>query len=116
MSRWNKDLGDLGESAAATFYEQKGWKVLERNWRVAEGEIDLIVANNKSELAFVEVKTRSSDVFGSGAEAVDWRKQQTIRKVAAAWMAQSDTYYETSRFDVALVDPTGKVELIENCF
>ena len=74
-------LGAKGEDRAAQWYEDNGYEILERNWRRREGEIDLIVRRGRT-VAFCEVKTRTSDRFGSGAESVlrpnsggsaDWR-------------------------------------------
>jgi putative endonuclease len=59
-----------------------------RNWRVRGGEIDVIATNGRV-LAMCEVKTRTSERFGSGLEAVTVAKQQRLRRLGAAWLAQA---------------------------
>ncbi len=108
------ELGRRGEDAAAAHYERLGF-ALERNWRGQRGELDLICV--QGELAvFCEVKTRSSDRFGRGAEAVDRRKQQTIRRLALQWLAQQSQSYRELRFDVVEVDARGHLQVHEGCF
>jgi putative endonuclease len=109
-------LGDYGEGLAVAAYEALGFVVVARNWRVRAGEIDLIVALGGT-LVFCEVKTRSSDRFGTGAEAVTAVKQQRIRRIASAFLASGDApgRFDLLRFDVAVV--TGQnVEIIDNAF
>lgn len=64
MSKESKSLGILGETIAATYLEQEGYEILERNWRWKKAEIDLICRMDGS-LILVEVKTRSYDYFGA---------------------------------------------------
>lgn len=112
-------LGRDGEAAAAQWYERRGYEVLARNWRCRDGELDLVVANTES-IVFCEVKTRSTTAFGSAAEAVDWRKQRRIRRLAAIWLSDAARKRgSTVRFDVAAVAPVAGVfvvEVIEEAF
>lgn len=78
------DLGRRGEELAAAFLESAGYTVLDRNWRCARGEIDL-VARHGNETVFVEVKTRSSTAFGHPFEAITDRKLARMRRLAHAW-------------------------------
>ena len=64
----------------ARWYEARGYEVLARNWRVREGELDLVVARDGA-LVFCEVKSRSSDAFGLPAEAVTVSKQARLRRL-----------------------------------
>jgi putative endonuclease len=103
---------------AAAWYENHGYEVLERNWRRREGEVDLIVRRRRT-VAFVEVKTRTTDTFGTGAEAVLPAKQRRIRRLAARWLAEltpsSGRSLVELRFDV--VDITAdQVDVIEDAF
>jgi putative endonuclease len=108
-------LGRDGEQQAAVEYQRRGYRVLERNWRVREGEVDLIVGRS-GVLVFCEVKSRSSDRFGSPAEAVDWRKQQQVRSVARLYLAGATGGIPSSiRFDVAAIT-AGRLTIIENAF
>jgi putative endonuclease len=95
-----KALGAYGEALAARWYEARGYTVVARNWRCRDGEIDLIVRLERS-LVFCEVKTRSSDAFGSPVEAVGWRKQRKLRALAAIWIAETGARPTSVRFDVA---------------
>lgn len=86
MSCRNKILGQSGENMAALFFEQKGYEIVERNWRCKVGEIDLIVRKGL-EWRFVEVKTRTSDRFGRPEEALTLLKNEHLRK-AIMWYVQ----------------------------
>lgn len=114
----NRSLGARGEETAADWYESQGYEILERNWTRREGEVDLIVRRRRT-VAFVEVKTRTTDAFGTGAEAVLPAKQRRIRRLASRWMAEltpaSGRALVDLRFDV--VDITaGDMDVIEDAF
>lgn len=111
-------LGAAGEAVVAAVYEQTGWRVVARNWRSREGEIDLIVRRGGT-VAFCEVKTRSNDRYGSPAEAVGPVKQRRLRRLAAVWLTEHGRAGQV-RFDVAAVRPHPdggySVELLESAF
>jgi putative endonuclease len=111
-------LGSAGEAEAARWYEEQGYEILERNWRRREGEIDLI-ARRAATVAFCEVKTRSSDRFGTGAESVLPAKQRRIRRLAARWLSELTPAVGRARvevrFDVVCIT-AGRVEVIEDAF
>jgi putative endonuclease len=114
----NRSLGAKGEETAAAWYESQGYEILERNWSRREGEVDLIVRRRRT-VAFVEVKTRTTDAFGTGAEAVLPAKQRRIRRLASRWLAEltpaSGRALVDLRFDV--VDITaGDMDVIEDAF
>lgn len=118
MKRERRDtsgFGQFGERCAAAWYRRAGYEVLASNWRCREGELDLIVTKD-SLVVFVEVKARSSDRFGSGADAVDWRKQRRVRLVASRWLETATRGYADLRFDVADVDRRGALQIFEGCF
>ena len=114
-----KRLGAAGEALVALWYEERGWVVLDRNWRVQRGEIDLVLARGRVR-AFCEVKTRSTERFGLPCEAVGFAKQRRLRGLAVAWLAAHDTGYSELRFDVASVlvgtDGLATVGVIEAAF
>ena len=117
MNRHNQNLGRMGEEAAADWYRDSGFDVADQNWRVAQGELDIVATDlAKSLVVFCEVKTRTSDAFGSGAEAVTHKKQQRIRKLSLLWLQASGSRFNEIRFDVAVVDRAGMVEVLEGCF
>ncbi len=110
-----KAIGQAGEEAAARYLEQQGYIILERNFRLRLGEVD-IIARDGEYLVFVEVKTRRTKKFGSPFEAVDVRKQQQIAKVAAAYVQGQEI---PVRFDVVAVYLNGQavqVEVLKNAF
>jgi putative endonuclease len=88
--------------------------VIERNWRCPHGEIDLIVARH-GVIVFCEVKARAGDGFGGPEGAVDHRKQQRVRRLAALWLADRRPGRVEVRFDVAAV-VGAKVRVIEDAF
>jgi putative endonuclease len=96
-------LGDAGEHLVARWYADAGYRVLYRNWRCREGELDVVVARG-SVLVFCEVKTRRSTAFGVPAEAVTFTKQRRLRTLAMRWLdAHPAARARTLRFDVASV-------------
>jgi putative endonuclease len=112
-------VGDAGEDAVAEWYRARGYEVVDRNWRVRQGEID-VIAQGHGVVVFCEVKTRRSDAFGLPVEAVTARKQARLRGLAMQWLAQRRARSDELRFDVAAVRPDGGgrwvVEVIENAF
>lgn len=105
-----KALGSKGEDIAVNFLKQKGYKTLHRNYKTPLGEVDVIVKDNDT-IVFVEVKARSSDAFGQPFEAVDYRKQQKLKKIALYYLKQNKI--ESSiRFDVvSIISKDGKAEV-----
>ena len=108
-------LGAAGEDLAAGWYAGRGWEVVARNWRSGRtGELD-VVALRDGVLAVCEVKARSSVAFGTPLEAVTPTKQARIRRLAAAYLAESGVRARTVRFDVAAV-LDGRLEVVEDAF
>jgi putative endonuclease len=111
-------LGKQGEEVAERYLMKKGYKLVERNYRCAAGEVDLIVLDRRV-IVFVEVKTRSGDRFGSPLEAVEARKQRKMMRAAQFFLSQKGLHQRDARFDVVGISwPGGKpiVEHIENAF
>lgn len=100
-----KELGYKGEETAAHYLKSKGYEILQNNFTVRGGEIDLIARKNNI-LIFVEVKTRSNGAFGTGSESVSGFKRMRLRRTAARWLAinrmNDDTDY---RLDVIEIMP-----------
>lgn len=114
MSAGRRALGAHGENLAAGWYVERGYTVVDRNWRCRDGELDLIVSRDRT-IVFCEVKTRSSTAYGSPAEAVTPTKQARIRRLAVRWLAERGTRTHSLRFDVACV--VGReVSVIESAF
>jgi putative endonuclease len=114
VDRSNQSRGAWGERLAASHYERAGYEVIDRNWRDADGELDLVL--RRGELyVFSEVKTRRSDRFGSPASAVTPDKQRRIRRLAVAWLRTHGLRAVDMRFDVVAI--TGvHVQIIESAF
>ena len=83
-------LGRWGEALAADFLRQRGYEIVAAGWRCRFGELDL-VAQDRTYLCFVEVKLRRSAAFGTAAEFVDPRKQQSAHHRPALSSAKSHT-------------------------
>lgn len=79
-------LGHWGESVAVRYLRRKGFVLLQRNVHTRYGELDLIMLDGK-ELVFVEVKTRQSDRFGTGAEAITQKKLLRIERSIATYLS-----------------------------
>jgi len=109
------ELGRAGEDRAADWYQARGYRVIDRNWRAPIGEIDLVVRKGRV-VVIAEVKTRRTDRFGVPALAVDAAKQQRLRRLASAWLAVHRLGCRVDvRFDVVSV--TGeRVEVYANAF
>ena len=95
-------LGKEGERFAADYLAEKGYRILQRNYRYHRNEID-IIARYKKTLCFIEVKTRSSREKGHPAEAVTITKQREIIKAAKAYLAFTGECETDCRFDVVTV-------------
>jgi putative endonuclease len=93
------ELGRLGEQLAAEYLQQAGLRILDRNWRCAEGELD-IVAVERRVLVACEVKTRSGLGFGSPLEAISRRKQARLRQLAISWIRAHGVLFDEVRVDV----------------
>ena len=112
-------LGARGESLAGEWYTQRGYTILDRNWRTRSGELDLVLELDRV-IVFCEVKTRTSDAFGAGVEAVTREKQQRIRRLAAQWLEQHDGERRSLRFDVVSIlaprDAPPSIDVYEAAF
>lgn len=75
------EFGKIGEEIATKYLKQNNYEIIERNFRCKQGEIDIIAKENE-EIIFIEVKTRSSIMYGRPSEAVNETKQKHIKKAA----------------------------------
>ncbi len=115
----NQTTGCRGEQLAAAFLQRRGYRLLERNFRVRGGEIDLI-AEERGVIVFVEVKTRASQRYGEPAAAVTRRKQERLSRAALAFLVRRGLTDRPARFDVVTVRLAGGrppvIELFTNAF
>ncbi|MDD4003446.1 MAG: YraN family protein [Clostridia bacterium] len=110
----NVQYGKKGEDCAAKYIKNKGYKIVERNFTVKQGEID-IIATQKDTIVFIEVKTRhkASDILPS--QSVGAVKQAKYRKVALLYIKMNKLFNRSCRFDIIEVCG-GKINHIENAF
>ncbi len=115
----NKETGDRGEELASQMLAEKGFEIIERNYRYGKGEID-IVAKDKDEIVFVEVKSRKNLEFGDPEYALTKNKQAQVRKICAAYLYDKNIEETDCRIDVVAILFRGKEEPIirhiENAF
>ncbi|MBL7817481.1 MAG: YraN family protein [Saprospiraceae bacterium] len=97
----HNEIGQKGEQAAAEFLEQKGYRILHRNWRYRRTELDIVAMSTRT-MVFVEVKTRSDYTFSVPETAVDSKKQHRITQAAIAYMTES-RHEGAIRFDILSV-------------
>jgi len=101
-------LGRDGEQAAVDYLESCGFRILDRNWRCADGEID-IVAVERHTFVVCEVKTRSGTRYGTPLEAVGRTKRTRLRRLAVRWLIAHGIRFDQIRIDVVglLYEGTG---------
>jgi len=113
-----KALGKSGEDRAVTFLEQKGYSIIRKNYRTADGEID-IIARDGDTIVFVEVKTRRSLAFGVPEAGVDFRKQKQIKKIAGQFISHYQLFDRNCRYDIVALYYEGtavEIKYIKNAF
>lgn len=118
MKHPNKTTGETGEFAAVSFLKKNGYKILETNYRCAIGEID-VIAREKDDLVFVEVKTRKSGEMGYPEEAVGIKKQKKMSQLALWYLQNEAINNVNARFDVVAVTVSeikNEIRLIKNAF
>lgn len=93
------ETGKIGEDLVTKYLEQNGYKIIERNFECRQGEID-IIAQDKKEIVFIEVKTRSNKNYGKPKEAVDRNKKKHIYKTLEFYVYINHLENEAIRIDV----------------
>jgi putative endonuclease len=108
--------GDVAEEAAALHLIASGCRIVARNARYRDGEVDLI-AREREMLVFVEVRMRTGSRFGGAAVSVDLVKQRRITRAAQHWLFTAyGERWPACRFDVVTVDGNGTIEWIRDAF
>lgn len=103
MTLRSTQVGADGETLVASFLLAKGATIIARNWRIKEGEIDL-VARIEGTLIFVEVKSRTSDKYGHPLESIGAEKARRLQRLALAWISIHDQWGADYRIDCAAVN------------
>jgi len=107
-----KQIGNIGEHIAADFLRKKGYFILERNFRIRYGEIDLICKDGKT-IVFVEVKTRTNHTHGFPEEAVTWQKIKELVKTSEVYIMLRHLENFQERIDVIAIDMTRDAKVTE---
>ncbi len=113
-----KELGKKGEDLAVRFLKKRGYHIIDRNYACKMGEMD-IIAREKDVLVFVEVKTRTSAIFGPPQLAVNPKKQSQMSKVALHFQKEKNLEDAKARFDVVAIllgQKGAEIELIKDAF
>ncbi len=109
MAQHNKK-GEQGEQIAQNYLLEKGYKILEKNWRYQKAEVD-IIAKDGNFLVFVEVKCRSTNIFGEPQTFVSEKKQELFMLAAEAYLEEKDLNSEI-RFDIiGIILPSQKAKI-----
>jgi putative endonuclease len=133
MSRLKLDEGNRGEEIACKYLVDKGYKIIARNFRIRGGEIDIIAIDSSTDsastpqpgsgmnntLAFVEVKTRTSNQFGTGLEAIGYYKLKALTRAAQIYKASHLNLPDAMRIDAVVVmlnrfNEVDSIELVKN--
>ena len=111
-----KDFGSKGEETAAVYLLNRGYRIIERNFRCKGGELDIVAFDPGDKcVVFVEVKTRSNLAFGVPQLAVTPFKQRQISKAALTWLAKHRGHDRNARFDViAIVQKNPNEPVVEH--
>lgn len=111
-----RKAGAEKERLAAAYLKEKGYVILESNYRCRYGELDLVARHGKL-LVIVEVKFRKTGSCGDPAEAVDWHKQRKICRVTLDYLMRHPYFQgKPCRFDVISVYGDGRIRHIEDAF
>lgn len=120
MYHYNKEIGAYGETLAANYLTDLGYKLLERNYKCKIGEIDIICLD-KDYIVFIEVKTRYTNHYGVPSESVNVKKQFKILKTAQNYILKEKLFNSNFRFDVieVLLNPDNEkpfINLLKDAF
>lgn len=119
MSLLKKKEGALGEDYACRFLTKKGFRVIERNYRLRNGEIDIIAIDNSEKekvLVFIEVKTRKSTQFGTPLEAIGYHKLKALTNAVQVYKISHKGLPDQLRLDAIAItlDESNKITNIEH--
>jgi putative endonuclease len=115
---FKKEEGELGEKIAAEYLKKQGFKIIDRNFRIRGGEIDIIALDGET-LVFIEVKTRRSSEFGTPLEAITPWKLRALIKTAQFYKIKHPSLPESMRIDAVAVvldnqNNAVSIELVKN--
>jgi putative endonuclease len=100
----NKQTGKAGEDTAIKILEEKGYEIIEKNYRIGkQGEIDIIAEDPDGYLVFAEVKFRGTPIYGEPEYAITKNKQNQIKRLAMSYLFEKDISEQLCRFDVVCI-------------
>jgi len=114
-----QQLGKDSEQLAVEYLQKEGYEILQRNYRIRSGEID-VVAKEKNTLVFIEVKSRSTTRYGHAIQSLTRQQQKRLSKTALTYMHQHKLKDQSARFDVVAIQKNQymgiEIRLIKNAF
>lgn len=110
---YKQEIGQDGENIAENYLKKENYQIIERNFRCKQGEID-IIAKDKNEIVFIEVKTRTNINYGNPAEAVNTPKQKHIKRATEYYVHINNLYKYYIRFDVIEIYYKNKIPQINH--
>lgn len=110
----NRLFGAKGEEIAVSFLLERGYRILNRNWAVKYGELDIIALSPDNCIVFVEVKRVSSVEYGRAAEKVTPAKLKQIQKLASHYLSERGLERQSARIDVVAITEE-VIDLFQNC-
>ena len=117
MTTNSRSAGKKGEELACKFLKKDKYKILEKNYRTIQGEIDIIAEDQGGVLCFVEVKARSRTDYGSPEESVTYYKQKRLLAAAYTYLESKKVSSKDMRFDIVSVDlNTDESTILKNAF
>lgn len=118
MADNRKNIGQLGEDAAAVYLQKNGYKIIERNYMISHSEIDIIAKTDKY-LVFVEVRSKTGTEFGSPEDSMSAAKRRQVRKTAELYLLTNKFNELQVRFDfigVIFENNEAKINHLINAF
>lgn len=111
--------GKKGEGLALACLKRQGYKIIEKNYKTKQGEVD-IIANDKDCISFIEVRSRNTERFGAPEYSINREKQNQIAKIALSYIKRYGLEDRDCRFDIVCIEDVNsafpKIKLIKNAF
>ena len=107
----NTSTGTYGEELACNYLKKLGYKILERNFRIRGGEIDIVAEDKDSQIVFVEVKTRYTHEYGDPAEAITPWKIRSLTRACQFYLSKNQFDHKPYRIDVVTIDLTNSKKI-----
>jgi len=96
-------IGARNEDRAVAALQDRGYTIVERNFRIKTAEVDIVARDRDDVLCFVEVRSRADDHFGNAADTVDWAKRAKVTRGARGYLATRQPSFDQARFDVVAI-------------